>query len=184
VQEVPDPLPVVVEQETPSQPEPTPIPEQFTPAQLPPQPNAVKKIESQHRYLQKLIKKMAESRGYVATIEQVTPDGNGRVDVSLERNGKKIAVEISVTTGDLWEAHNVEKCLAAAYDEVIVCSSNANNLQKIQAQLESKLNKTQLSKVLFFESQEVINYFDKQVVQETKKEKVVKGYRIKVEYET
>jgi hypothetical protein len=164
-------------------PEPTQPPDQYTPAQLPPQPNAVKKFESQHRYLQKLIKKMAESRGYVAKIEALTPDGSGRVDVSLERAGKKSAVEISVTPGDQWETHNVEKCLAAGYDEVIVCSNDAKNLQKIQAQLESKLTKSQLSKVLFFESQEVINYFDKQIVQESKKEKVVKGYRVKVEYE-
>lgn len=36
---------------------------------------------------------------------------------------------------------------------------------------------------MFFESQEVINYFDKQVVQETKTEKIQKGYRVKVEYD-
>jgi hypothetical protein len=127
---------------------------------------------------------MAESRGYVAKTEVLTPDGNGRVDVSLERNGKRIAVEVSVTTTDTWETHNVEKCLSAGYDEVIICSNDLKNLAKIQAQLERKLSKAQLLKVLFFESQEVINYFDKQVVQETKSEKIVKGYRVKVEYDT
>lgn len=143
-----------------------------------------RKVQTQHRYLQTLIKRMGESRGYVAKTEVLTPDGNGRVDVSLERNGKRIAVEVSVTTTNTWETHNVEKCLSAGYDEVIICSNDAKNLSKIQAQLEGKLSKGQLSKVLFFESQEVINYFDKQVVHETKTEKIVKGYRVKVEYDT
>ena len=127
---------------------------------------------------------MAESRGYLAKTEELTPDGKGRVDVSLERNGKRIAVEISVTTADEWEAHTVEKCLSAGYDEVIICSNDLKNLQKIKKQLESKLSKAQFSKVQFFESQEEINYFDKQVVQETKTEKIQKGYRVKVEYDT
>jgi hypothetical protein len=44
---------------------------------------------SQHRYLQTLIKKMAESRGYRVSIEQQTPDKKGRVDVSLGYCPKK-----------------------------------------------------------------------------------------------
>jgi hypothetical protein len=134
--------------------------------------------------LQTLIKRMAESRGYKAIIEDITPDGKGRVDVSLERAGKRIACEISVTTGDEWEVHNVQKCFAAGYDEVIVCSSDIKNLQRIREQLESKLTKTQLAKVMTLEPNEVIQYFDKQIVQESSTEKVVKGYRVKVEFDT
>ena len=168
------------------QPKPQPkdeIQPPFVPVEVQTQREPQKKVETQHRYLQTLIKRMAESRGYIAKTEELTPDGKGRVDVSLERNGKRIAVEISVTTGDEWEVHNVEKCLTAGYDEVIICSNDLKNLQKIKAQLESKLNTAQLSKVMFFESQEVINYFDKQVVQETKTEKIQKGYRVRVEYD-
>ena len=173
--EVPQPQP------KPQPKEETPTP--FVPVEIPTQQEPQKKVETRHRYLQTLIKRMAESRGYIAKTEELTPDGKGRVDVSLERNGKRIAVEISFTTGDEWEAHNVEKCLNAGYDEVIVSSNDLKNLQKIKEQLESKLGKVQLSKVMFFESQEVINYFDKQVVQETKTEKIQKGYRVKVEYD-
>ena len=124
---------------------------------------------------------MAESRGYKAAIEQVTPDGNGRVDVSLERNGKRIACEVSVTTGDEWEVHNIEKCLAAGYDEVIVCSNEIKNLRRIKTRIESALSKEQQSKVLLYEAQEVFKYFDSQIIEEHTTEKVVKGYRIKVE---
>src|SRR5205085_2897851 len=78
-----------------------------------------RKEETQHRYLQTLIKKMAETRGYKATIEAQTPDGTGKVDVLLEKDTKTIACEICVTTDAAWELHNIQKCLAAGYSIVI-----------------------------------------------------------------
>lgn len=167
---------------------PQPIPEQehvpFVPKEIPRQETSSKKAETEHRYLQTLIKRMAESRGYKAILEDGTSDGKGRVDVSLERAGKRIACEVSVTTGDEWEVHNVEKCLAAGYDEVIVCSSAVKNLQRIREQLENKLDASQLSKVLTLEPSEVVQFFDRQIVKESNTEKVMKGYRVKVEYST
>lgn len=139
------------------------------------------KIATQHRYLQTLIKKMAQSRGYKATIEEATPAG-GRVDVGLEKDGKRIAVEISVTTDDSWEIHNVEKCLAAGYDTVIVCSNDAKNLQRIKKQVESVLDAVLHSKVVIFEAQELIQYLDAQSAKGYSEEKTIKGYRIKVNY--
>jgi hypothetical protein len=44
----------------------------------------------EYKYLQTLIKKMAEERGYRAIIEQMTPDALGSVDVGLEKDGKKL----------------------------------------------------------------------------------------------
>jgi SHS2 domain-containing protein len=173
---------VVHENVIPPQPVETPVP--FVPVEIPKATPPVQKVETQHRYLQTLIKRMAESRGYKATTEELTPDGRGRVDVSLERSGKRIACEVSVTTGDEWEAHNVEKCLAAGYDEVIVCSNDVKNLQKIRKQVEVKISKELQHKVFTFEIQEVIHFFDTQIVQESKTEKIVKGYRVKVEYDT
>jgi len=142
-----------------------------------------KKAETQHRYLQTLIKKMAEARGYKVLIEEPTPDGKGRVDVSLERSGKRIACEVSVTTSDTWETHNVEKCLAAGYDTVIVCSDNAKNLGKIRRQIEGKLDAANRAKVLTLDSTELTHYFDRQIIEESNTEMVVRGYRVKVEYD-
>ncbi|PQJ11953.1 hypothetical protein CJD36_009175 [Flavipsychrobacter stenotrophus] len=176
---------VIEEQTIVIPPAPQPVeepPTPFIPVEIsaPPKP---KKAETEHRYLQVLIKKMAEARGYKAALEELTPDGAGRVDVSLERNGKKIACEISVTTSDVWEAHNVEKCLAAGYMEVIVCSNDITHLRKISAQLEAKLPAEQRAQVLVFEAHEVVAYFDRQIVEEQPREKVVKGYRVKVRYD-
>ena len=160
--------------------------EPFVPVEVPrkEKPKSVQKTETEHRYLQTLIKRMAESRGFKAAIEERTPDGNGRVDVSLERAGRKIAVEISVTTTEEWEAHNVEKCLAAGYDEVVVCSKEMKHLQRIRGQLEGKLDKEQLKKVSTFVPDDFISYLNAQVVQKTSTEKVIKGYRVKVEFDS
>ena len=90
-----------------------------------------KKAQSEHRYLQSLIKRMAESRGFKAVIEQPTPDGKGRIDVSLERNARRIACEIARTTTVEWEVHNIKKCLVAGYDTIIVCAKENNSFEKI-----------------------------------------------------
>ncbi|MEN9582476.1 MAG: hypothetical protein RL641_430 [Candidatus Parcubacteria bacterium] len=141
-----------------------------------------KKEESQHRYLQTLIKRMAESRGYKAVIEEPTPDGAGRVDVGLFRNNKKIACEISVTTTHTWETHNIEKCLAAGYETVIVCSNDKKNLDRIQALAKEKLSKTLFERVLMLEPEALFLYLDQQVASESNKDERIKGYRVKVEY--
>jgi hypothetical protein len=174
-----DPAPEQPKQEKPIQNEAEPFKPVVLSAKVPPE----KKAETQHRTIQMLIKRMAESRGYKAMIEQVTPDGKGLVDVSLERSGRRIACEISVTTGDKWEVHNVEKCFTAEYDEVIVCSSDVKNLQRIRTQLECKLTKEQQAKVLTLEPHEVIQHLDQQIVKESSTEKVMKGFRVKVEYD-
>jgi hypothetical protein len=137
---------------------------------------------SQHRYLQTLIKKMAEQRGYKAVIEEPTPDG-GRVDVGLEREGKRIAVEISVTTGDTQELHNIEKCIRAGFDPVIVCSPEKKNLDTIRKLTLEKLTTEDQHKVRFFESTEISTFLDEQTIREVNTESRVKGYRVKVNYE-
>lgn len=149
----------------------------------PPSDVAVAKSLSQHRYLQTLIKKMAEQRGYRAIIEEPTPDGKGRVDVGMERNGKRIAVEISVTTGDIHELHNVEKCLNANYDSVIVCSPERKNLEGIRRRADEKLSKEAREKVYLFEPEELPSFLDLQVINELPREARVKGYRVKVQYQ-
>ncbi len=163
---------------------PSPPSQPFVPVEIPQKPVVAKKAETEHRYLQMLIKRIAESRGYKAMIEEVTPDGKGRVDVSLEREGKRIAVEVSVTTEKEWEVHNTEKCLAAGYDDVIICSKDARHLLGIRKQLEQKLGADQMQKVFTFDPTEAVQYFDRQTIPGSTTEKLIKGYRVKVDYNT
>jgi hypothetical protein len=139
---------------------------------------------SQHRYLQTLIKRMAEARGYKATIEEPTPDGQGLVDVSMEKNGKRIACEIGVTTTRVWEVHNIEKCLYAGYDIVVAVPVDRKAAEAMQKQLVLKLDSALHSRVFVMEADELFYYLDAQVAKEATTETRMKGYRVKVEYDT
>jgi hypothetical protein len=144
--------------------------------------SAKKKEESQHRYLQALIKKMAESRGYATRIEEPTPDGKGRVDVHLERNGKRIAVEICNTTEAEWEVHNIQKCIAAGYDVIVACSNEKKSLDGIRKKAESLLDVAIQAKLQFFQPEQFFVFLDQELAKEASKEVRVKGYRVKVNY--
>lgn len=74
----------------------------------------------QHKYLQELIKRWAESRGYRAIVEKQILGGLGSVDVALEKAGASFACEISVTSTPEQELGNIEKCLAGGFDRVFV----------------------------------------------------------------
>ena len=81
----------------------------------------------EHKYLQSLIKRFAEDRGFTVTVEQRVLDGHGHVDVALQREDVSVACEISVSTRLDHEINNLTKCLAAGFDHaVLVClDSNA-----------------------------------------------------------
>jgi len=143
---------------------------------------AAQKDESHHRYLQALIKKMAESRGFKALIEEPTPDGNGRVDVHIERNGKRIAVEICNTTAPDWEVRNIEKCFNAGYDLVVACSDESKSLKNIQKKAEAILAAEVHAKIFFFEPNALFQFLDTELAKEASTEVRTKGYRVKVEY--
>ena len=159
---------------------PTPVPVEILKK---PEESPEKKEETQHRYLQTLIKKMAESRGYKASIEEPIPDGKGSVDVSLERNKKRIAVEICVTTTKKWEVHNIQKCFAAGYDVVIECSTETKTLDAIRKEVGTTLDESHSSRLFFFEPEALFQFLDQEIAKDASTETRVKGYRVKVEYD-
>lgn len=89
-----------------------------------------------HKALQNLVKQVGEGLGYRATIEKVILDGAGYVDVALEREGYRVAVEISVTTSVEHELKNAQKCLEAGYDLVILCAADAGHLGNVARAVE------------------------------------------------
>lgn len=159
-------------------------PEIIKPTDLPKDasPKARPQEETQHRYLQMLIKRMAESRGFRASIEELTPDGKGRVDVAIVKNEMRIACEICMTTTDLWEVHNVEKCLAAGYAPVVICSSDRKNLEKVHMKVKELVASELQEKVLALEPEALFLYLDQLNAKEASTEVRVKGYRVKVDY--
>jgi excisionase family DNA binding protein len=104
----------------------------------------------QHKYLQDLIKRWAEGRGYTVTLEKQVLDGLGIVDLVLEKRGcVPVACEICVTTSPDHELQNAEKCLAAGFEKVFLVAPDKEVLQRVRSRAASVLPPNQMKKVQF-----------------------------------
>ncbi len=87
-----------------------------------------------HKYIQDLIRKVAEDRGFEVSIEETVLDGHGYVDVTLTRNDIRIACEISITTRVPHEVRNLAKCLAAGFTYAVLISEDERALATAAAE--------------------------------------------------
>jgi hypothetical protein len=135
----------------------------------------------EHQYLQELVKRFGEAKGFRVTVEQPVLDGRGSVDVVLEREGLRLACEISVTTGVEQEVGNVEKCLSAGFDGVVVIAPKEGHLRKIERALGKRISPEERSRVYFLAPEEVGSYLDALPPPAAAVE-TVGGYQVKVSY--
>lgn len=134
----------------------------------------------QHRYLQQLVKQLAEDQGLKATLEAPLPQGGGQVDVLLERDGVLAAVEISVSTPVAWEQGNLAKCLAAGYPRIAVVLAKSKKISaKYRAALLDSVPLDSRERVQCFDPEE-IPAFIASLAPPTVSESIVKGYRVRV----
>lgn len=141
------------------------------------------KVEREHRRLQHLIKKLAEQSGYRATIELPTDDGQGRIDIGLERDGKRVACEVCVTTSPDHEVANIRKCLNSKYERVILCSNEVKTINKVKALCSKELAETELQKVLFLEPDALALFFEEEAARNAGKTTKLKGYKVKIDFQ-
>lgn len=193
--EQPQPVSTPVEQEkpasheqqsvsTPSEPE---RPEAITKTTVPPKkakPIPPEDIPPagrggrQHKYLQHLIKQLAEERGFRATIEETILDGAGRVDVSLVREKIRVACQVSVTTTKDWELGGIEKCIAAGYTEVVLVLNTERQIKKLSKFVEENLDPKDQGRVRYIASEGIIEFLDG-LGKFTPTEQVVRGYKVR-----
>ncbi len=142
------------------------------------------KNTSFHRYLQTLIKRMAEQRGFKAIIEEPTTDKQGRVDVGLERNGERVACEITVTTKDEHEIKNIEKCFRSGFQKVLLCVPDKTRIEELQKLITEQFDEEYITKIFIVHPDDLFLFFERETPKDEKPstEKIVKGYRVKVEY--
>ena len=133
----------------------------------------------QHKYLQHLIKKLAEERKFRASIEETILDGAGRVDVSLIRGKNRIACEISVTTNQDHELGNIEKCLAAGYTEVVLVGSTERHIKSLAKFIEENLDESEQGKVRYVVPDGLMEYLDSVGAPPLPTEQMVRGYRVR-----
>jgi hypothetical protein len=133
----------------------------------------------QHKYLQELIKRWGESKGYRVTIEKQILGGLGSVDVALEKDAVSIACEISMTTSPEHEFGNLQKCLASDFTLVVMLSTEKKVLAKIEA-LAKTLPPPELERVRFFLPEELFTFIDETENAVTPVPQTVRGYKVKV----
>lgn len=133
-----------------------------------------------HKRTQMLVKKLAEARGFKATPE--APVGTGRVDVLLEYEQLKIGVEISVTNTVSYEVQNIQKCLEANLDSVLMLSQNPKHLQAIEAEAKQRLSSKDFAHTAYLHPDEIAAVLNTVSAQFSKTENRVKGYKVKVNY--
>ena len=137
----------------------------------------------EHKYLQELIKRWAESHKWRSSIEHTVLDGSGSVDVALLRDDYSIACEISVTSTPENELQNVEKCLVAGFDEVIVVSNEQKTLRKARNHIAKHLDEKNLSRVRFLTPEELFSYLAEHSASRPSTADVVGGYTVEVRYQ-
>ena len=137
-----------------------------------------------HKYLQYLLKKWGDSRGYKATVEKPILDGVGNVDVALESESRTIACEISVTTSAEHEVGNILKCVAGGFDVVILVSLDERLLTKAQKRLEQDLPPRDFSRVYFETPGSVFVLLKKLDKELPVKEETIKGIKVTTTYKT
>jgi hypothetical protein len=129
---------------------------------------------AQHRYLQQLIKQLAEERGFRAVVEEAVE--GGQVDVGLHRSDLSIACEISITSTPEYETRNLAKCLRAGFERVWAIAPDAKRRKSIQSEAKPRLG-PDFERVEFLTTAELVEALDALALQEPD-ETIVKGYRV------
>lgn len=164
------------EKRAPTAPRPAPPPS----APAPPPP--LGKGGPEHQYLQELVKRWADSKGFRAVVEEPTSDGTGQVDVGLTGHGLRIACEISVTTSADHEVRNVEKCLRSGYDHVVILSTKKAHLARVEKALRAQIGAPDIARVSCFTPEALFSFLEGRLVPQPE-EKMVGGYKVRVRYE-
>ncbi|MFQ5694050.1 MAG: hypothetical protein ACE5IM_13535 [Nitrospinota bacterium] len=62
-----------------------------------------------HRFLQEAVAGMAQQMGYTVQMESPSPEGDGQVDLVLEKGGERVGVELSVSTKPEYEVGKLDR---------------------------------------------------------------------------
>jgi hypothetical protein len=135
-----------------------PKPKAETPAVKHEPPKDLGRGGAQHQAIQKRIKEAAEALGFRSVIEKPVLDGQGSVDLWLERIGQAIACEISISTTIDHEVKNVIKCLKAGVPKVAIICLDEERLRKISSAVSGSLGSEPAGRVEYFQPDPFIAY--------------------------
>lgn len=131
----------------------------------------------EHKYLQELIRGLAQERGYIAEVECKLSAG-GSVDVLLSKDGKKIACEVALNTAVDYEVANITKSLDDGIEQVLVISPKPKHLQSIEQAAQEVLTESQLAQVQFISPE----LMPDMITDSESTVKTVRGYKVKLSH--
>jgi hypothetical protein len=135
-----------------------------------------------HRYLQSLVKELAELHGLRATIEAPLPSG-GQVDVLIERGDLRAAVEVSVTTPAEYERQNVRKCLDAGFASVaVVLTKSRGSQDRYRERITEGLVPEELARLSFLLPEELPDHIAALAPPPDPDVTTVSGYKVRVSH--
>ena len=136
-----------------------------------------------HRSLQNFIRTIAHQRGYRVSLEKELPNGQ-RIDVGLIKNDIRIAIEVSVSNSNSYEAQNIQKCIHHGYQVVYLVSESEVHLKNIKKEASKILDAKEREKVFYIKPDDLVQYLDIPIQEESPETppKRVKGWRINVNY--
>ena len=122
----------------------------------------------QHQAIQQRIKAVAENLGYKATIEKSVLDGQGSIDLVLEKTSgnNRIACEINVTSTVDYEVGNVTKCLKAGFSRVAVICPRSERLARLEEAVNGCLAPIQSKQVGFYSPDAFISFLQNLALEE------------------
>jgi hypothetical protein len=145
-----------------------------------PLPKTLGKGGQKHKYLQQFIKQWAQGMGYMAIIEEQV--AGGQVDVSLQKNNRKIACEISVTTATEQETGNVKKCLAASFDFVALVVPDEKRVAGFRKALQESLTDSEWLKIRVVTPDELFSFIEELDAKDANRRGTIRGYNVKVNH--
>jgi hypothetical protein len=134
----------------------------------------------QHKYLQQLLSRWADARGWGASIEETVLDGLGIVDVVLQKGERRIACEITVTTPIGHELDNLQKCLAAGFESVLVIAPEEKTARAVERRARRELSEASLQGVHFLTPEDALQFLDGVNSSTLETTSSVRGFTVKV----
>ena len=165
VTEVSKPISAPIVSATPAMEAPAQvIPERRIPSST---PNDMGRGGNQHKAIQQRIKGVGESLGFGVTIEKGILEGQGSVDVLLEKGERIIACEISFTTTIDHEVGNVIKCLKGGFPHVAVICLETERLNKIARGVSGCLSAGEAACVGYYVPDQFVLHLQELALQDT-----------------
>jgi hypothetical protein len=145
---------------------------------------------AQHQAIQQRLKAVAEGLGFRVIIEKAVLDGQGSIDLVLQKSGHAdIACEVNISSTLDYEVGNVSKCLKAGFAQIVVLSPRQDRLARLKQAVHGCFSPEQVAKISFYLPDEFITYLQNATLEKAKMSQTAepveerrRGYKVRRQF--